>query len=152
MKKWLLMVLVAIIVSGCSDEVEDTKGSNKPQDNGNEAVEKPSNEENDVAAGNGTAEKKSWLEKFEEAPQVTMSPEYLANQPQGPLGSFSYNREPEAYEDFFKEMAVIPADASEEELDQVFNYIVNQVSVDLTDPQNVIRAIKGEKIGTLVTE
>ena len=147
MKKWLLMVLVAVIVSGCSDEIEDAKGSNKPQGNGNETVEKPSSEENGESTEGGTAEKGAWIEKFEEAPQVTMSPEYLANQPQGPLGSFSYNREPEAYEDFFKEMAVIPADASEEELDQVFNYIVNQVSVDLTDPQTIIDTWKVGSFG-----
>ncbi|KMY45933.1 hypothetical protein AC622_18435 [Bacillus sp. FJAT-27916] len=142
MRRWILFFLACILLTGCSEENPELK--NEPSEeaiiDGESADEK--NEER-----SSTQEGGNWIEKFSKAPEVQMSPEYLANQLQGPYAEFSFLEEPEMFDAFFEDMEGIPADATEEELNQVFNYLVSQVSVDLTDPQTVIDSWKSSSYG-----
>ena len=146
LKKWLAIISILLLLSGCSEEESKQKSpsseaSPSEKVNGNE---ESLNEENDT---NQDKDPNNWLEKFSEAPAIEMSPEYLANQLQGPYAEFDFLEEPEKYDNFFEDMEGIPADATEEELNQVFNYLVSQVSVDLTDPQTVIDSWKSSSYG-----
>ncbi|OCA80725.1 VWA domain-containing protein [Pradoshia sp. D12] len=149
MKKWVLIAVAALFISGCTDQEKETEVNEKPKENSTEEVNsvEETDPENAIPKENVSVEETSWIEKFEAAPEVKMSPEYLANQPQGPYADISYDSNPESYQEFLKVMEGIPENATEEELDKVFNYIVSQVSVDVTDPQTVIDSWKVSSFG-----
>jgi len=143
MKKCTVITLVLLLLIGCSDKEPDQQNA-APDTTPTEEVsnkEEGSAKETDPDQDSNQTED-NWIDWFEEAPEVTISPEYLANQAQGPYAEYSFLKETEEFEELFEGMHGIPADATEEELDQVFNYIVSQVSVDLTDPQTIVDSWK----------
>ena len=143
MKKCTVITLVLLLLMGCSDKEPDQQNA-APDTTPTEEVsnkEEGSAKETDPDEDSNQTED-NWIDWFEEAPEVTISPEYLANQAQGPYAEYSFLKETEEFEELFEGMHGIPADATEEELDQVFNYIVSQVSVDLTDPQTIVDSWK----------
>ena len=92
LKKWLAIISILLLLSGCSEEESKQKSpaseaspSEKVIDN-----EESINEENDT---NQDTDPNNWLEKFSEAPAIEMSPEYLANQLQGPYAEFDFLEE-----------------------------------------------------------
>lgn len=138
-----MVTLALLLLIGCSDKEPDQQNASPettPTEEVSNKEERPAketdtNQDSDKSEGN-------WIDKFAEAPEVKISPEYLANQPQGPYAEYRFSMENEKFEELFEGMDGIPADATEEELDKVFNYIVSQVSVDLTDPQTIVDSWK----------
>lgn len=95
----------------------------------------------------GSQEKESWITKFEEAPEAPLTEAEIVNQVKGPYGNAELFKETQGYEELFDSFGIIPEDATNEDLNKVFNYALSQVAVDFPSPHEIIDAWNIELFG-----
>ena len=132
MKKGWIILISALVLIGCSkDEAETQKNNESPK-------QPPVQEENVDTDPVNEEQESSWIEKFEAAPEIAYTPEAIVNQVKGPYANAELISGIEGYETLFEAFGEIPEDATNEELDKVFNYAISQIAVDVPDPQELI--------------
>lgn len=138
LKKWCLALGLAFFLFGCSNDDAKTGERKEPnlenEQTGEEAQAEPQNEEEQEE----NEEAESWIAKFEEAPAAPLTETEIVNQVKGPFANAELFKETQGYEELFDSFGEIPEEATNEELDKVFNYALSQVAVDFPSPQEII--------------
>ncbi len=135
-KWWLVLGLAFFFLVGCSND--DAKTDEKKEPNlGNEQTEEEAQAE-PQSEDEGDNKEESSIAKFEEAPEAPLTEAEIVNQVKGPYGNAELFKETQGYEELFDSFGVIPEDATNEDLDKVFNYALSQVAADFPSPQEII--------------
>lgn len=138
MKKFVaVFVSIMFLLTACSEESAEKSADNPTE---SKVKAKPvTNEKDDKQeqAGSSSADLKKLLE---EAPEVPESISGLVFQYAGTVaGESIYGKNhKDTVEEIKKQFEGFPANASNEELDQLFNYLYSLVAEDFPDPQSLI--------------
>lgn len=132
MKNYMLILLSALLIMGCSKE--ETKQAEK-EDPNQAITEDAETDKGDKEVG---ADSEHWIDQFQNVPEVAYTPEDIVNQLKGPYAEANLASSTEGYDELFAAFDTIPEDASEEELDQVFQYAVSRLAVEVPNPQELI--------------
>lgn len=136
MKKWWVILISAILITGCTEkeEAKTDQNENKQEYKQDKEAGQETKKEEDAISESET----SWIDKFNEAPEVAYETNDVVNQTKGPYASADLTKGIEGYDELFESFGTIPENVTEEELDKVFNYAVSQVAVEVPNPQELI--------------